>query len=79
MMGSSGYQGGPRSLLESFGGKEVGRVRGGVLLRLMRFVLPFWPVDRPTAALCQGTERRPATAIRQHDRDAMDAKKKLAW
>ena len=42
MVGGMGHQGGPRSLLESYGNKELGRVQGRVLLRLLRFVLPFW-------------------------------------
>jgi ABC-type multidrug transport system fused ATPase/permease subunit len=35
--------GGPRGLLHSMGGHEESKIRGRVLLRLLRFVLPYWP------------------------------------
>ena len=38
-----GHAGGPRGLLHSMGGHEDGKVQGRVLLRLLRFVLPYWP------------------------------------
>ena len=47
MMGASG--GGPRGLLHSMGGHEDGKIQGRILLRLFRFVLPYWP--RLVAAL----------------------------
>ncbi len=42
MIGLGGGGGGPRGLLHSMGGHEEGKVRGRVLLRLMRFVVPYW-------------------------------------
>jgi ABC-type multidrug transport system fused ATPase/permease subunit len=40
--GGGGGGGGPRGLISTFGGREEGsRVRGSVLLRLLRFVLPY--------------------------------------
>ncbi len=41
MMG--GHVGGPRGLLHAMGGQEDGKIQGRVLLRLFRFVLPYWP------------------------------------
>lgn len=41
MMG--GHVGGPRGLLHAMGGHEDGKIQGRVLLRLFRFVLPYWP------------------------------------
>jgi len=43
-IGSGGYTGGPGGTLRSYGGKEgKGHISGRVLLRLMRFVWPYWP------------------------------------
>ncbi len=39
MMGGGG--GGPRGMLQAMGGREDGAIRGTVLLRLLRFVLPY--------------------------------------
>ena len=43
MIGAGGAGGGPRGLLHSMGGHEDGKIQGRVLLRLFRFVLPYWP------------------------------------
>jgi ABC-type multidrug transport system fused ATPase/permease subunit len=37
-----GMMSGPGGLLEGFGDQEVGRIRGSVLLQLLRFVRPYW-------------------------------------
>ncbi|MFP4643833.1 MAG: ABC transporter ATP-binding protein [Spirochaetales bacterium] len=41
MMGSTGAAGGPRGMLEAMGGREDGTIQKAVLLRLLRFVLPY--------------------------------------
>jgi ABC-type multidrug transport system fused ATPase/permease subunit len=42
MAGLGGGGGGPRGLIDAFGGREEGgRIRGSVLLRLLRFVKPY--------------------------------------
>jgi ABC-type multidrug transport system fused ATPase/permease subunit len=40
MMGMG--MGGPRGMLHAMGGQEQGKIQGRVLLRLLRFVLPYW-------------------------------------
>ena len=43
-IGGGGFQHGPGGTLRSYGSKEAeGRISGRVLLRLLRFVVPYWP------------------------------------
>ncbi|MBN1676633.1 MAG: ABC transporter ATP-binding protein [Kiritimatiellae bacterium] len=54
MLGS-GMTGGPRGLLDAFGDHEVGRIRGSILLKLLRFVAPYRAQLVLAAVLMLGT------------------------
>ena len=51
-IGGGGFSHGPGGTLRSFGSKEAeGRISGRVLLRLLRFVVPYWPQMLAATAL----------------------------